>query len=194
MKKIQTSILLITLGTGLLSACNIPSQTQPQLSQTVESSSSRVNFDEYIGKFVDFADTTDKTTRTALTNKLGEPISSSEIAQENIHNPAQTDLIETMQYKELAITLYKIGDNEGKVIISEMLFSGPNYALKGGIKVGDSLSAVIQLLGAPEQSMMDPDSEETIAIYCDSFTGQSCLNFYHQNSSIKKIVYQSYLD
>ncbi len=179
---------------GFVSCQNVPGQTLPQTQNATTGATSRVNFDEYIGNFVDFTQTQDKTSRSALTDELGTPVSTEEESIENLHNPSQSDIIETLTYKDLDITLYKIAGNNEEVIIAQMLFSGPEYGLKGDIKVGDAFSAVTQYLGSPQESLQDPESDNTIAMYCDSFTGQSCLNFYHNNAVIQKIIYQSYLD
>lgn len=195
MQKLTLRFLLTGLiCSGFTSCQNIPGQTLPHSENNAVSTTGQINFDEYIGSFVDFTETQDKTSRSALTDELGSPVSTEEESIANIHNPSQSDTIETLIYKGLDIILYKIAGSNEEVIIAQMLFSGPEYGLKGGIKVGDALSSVTQYLGSPQENLQDPESDNTIAIYCDSFTGQSCLNFYHNNAVIQKIIYQSYLD
>lgn len=180
------------LGAGLallLSvACStdiLPTQSQAQLGQNESQSA----FDTYLEDFLPFIHFQE---RRLFTDMLGEPDSTHTEPVENTHVPGQQDLIETMSYQDLELTLYKIAQSDDEVMLLGLSLTGPEHVMKAGIRVGSALFEVTALLG--QAQTRERQANAWVDSYCDTWTGQSCLYFHHDNTTIQKIVYESYFD
>jgi hypothetical protein len=185
--RVFKTLSLVTSALLLFGCASTPLPTQSN--QPASNSGGKVSFDSYVSEFLPFIQS-DK--RQSIIDLLGEPKGSQEKSTPNTHNPDQMDAIEAIVYNDLQIYLYKINKSNENILILGVDVTGPGHTLKDGIQVGDSISEVTALLGEADQR--NNQGDESIDIYCDSFTGQNCLMFHHRNKIIKIIKYEAYVD
>lgn len=180
------------LGIGLVLLCSVACSADvlpTQAPLTASQNNGANQLDAYVEDFLPFIHFNK---RHMFTDMLGQPESASSEPFENYHAPGQIDLIETMTYQDLEITLYKIARNDSEVFLLGLSLTGPGHEMKSGIKVGSAISDITDVLG--KANTRERQGSEWVDSYCDTWTGQTCLYFHHDNTTVKKIVYESYFD
>lgn len=198
------SFVLLFFLTGC-NALGFPILTNLKTERTDKISANQEKINNYLNEFIDFElinfknPNSENWKREDITKKFGEPLNIKTSEQENLHNPNQTDILERLYYKHLEIGIYKLEGKDDHVMVIDLLITGADIKLKGDIKVGDSPAKVALFLGPPTEQKKE--DENLIDIYCDSFTGQTCLSFYSyfslnnkNDNKIHKIAYQAYFD
>lgn len=127
------------------------------------------------------------TERLSLLDSLAPPLQVETEPTENRHVPDQIDTLRTLHYDGLSLTLYDVSASES-TILTEIEVTDGQYALREGLRVGDTRENAEDALGPPDER------ENGTYVYEYSNGASHYLRLYFSGDTVSKIEWSFYYD
>lgn len=127
------------------------------------------------------------TERLSLLDSLAPPLRVETEPTENRHVPDQIDTLRTLHYDGLRLTLYDVSASES-TILTEIEVTGGQYALREGLRVGDTRENTEDALGPPDER------ENGTYVYEYSNGAPHYLRLYFSGDTVSEIEWSFYYD